>query len=113
MSGDGEDGDDGGGKKKGGGPGEGPRTANEQKELAIKKPDVQIAPDAKITLLGRVENIVENMLLIKGATPGEYQVLESGSVLCNEKREVFGVVGDTLGRVQEPLYSVLFNNAQE
>nr|POF04712.1 h/aca ribonucleoprotein complex non-core subunit naf1 [Quercus suber] len=67
----------------------------------------------KITELGTVERAIENMVLIKGSTPGEYQVLESGSVLCNEKREVIGAVLETLGRVQAPMYSVQFTNAEE
>ncbi|KAF2213495.1 hypothetical protein CERZMDRAFT_83662 [Cercospora zeae-maydis SCOH1-5] len=90
-----------------------PRTANEVKEEVIPKPEVTITLDMKITLLGTVSNTVGNMLLVKGVTPGEYQVLESGSVLCNEAREVVGAVAETFGRVQEPLYSVAFTNADE
>ncbi|KAM3414058.1 H/ACA ribonucleoprotein complex non-core subunit NAF1 [Cercospora zeina] len=90
-----------------------PRTANEVNEEVIPKPEVTITPDMKITLLGNVSNTVCNMILVKGVTPGEYQVLESGSVLCNENREVVGAVAETFGRVQEPLYSVAFTNADE
>ncbi|KAK5115725.1 hypothetical protein LTR62_000814 [Meristemomyces frigidus] len=108
-----EGGDDEDGKKNGAGADHQPRTQNEQKEQVVPKPDVVVTEDMKITELGSVERAVENMLLIKGFTPGEYQVLESGSVLCNEKREVIGVVMETLGRVQEPLYSVAFTNAKE
>lgn len=111
MSGEGDDDEDGGIKKKGGN--EGPKTANERKEAPPPKPDVVITEDMKITKLGIIERMVEDIVLIKGITPGEYQVLESGSVLCNEKREVIGVVAETLGRVQEPMYSVTFGNAQE
>jgi H/ACA ribonucleoprotein complex non-core subunit NAF1 len=112
MQGEGDDDEEGEGKKKSGG-GHGPMTANEQKEVVVAKPDVVITEDMRITELGRVERMVDNLVLVKGATPGEYQVLESGSVLCNEKREVIGAVAETLGRVQEPLYSVAFTNAQE
>lgn len=90
-----------------------PRTANEIIKEEAFKPDVTITEDTKLTLLGVVQNMVENMILIKGATPGQYQVLESGSVVCNDKREVIGVIADTFGRVQEPLYSVAFNNQDE
>ncbi|EMC95654.1 hypothetical protein BAUCODRAFT_54261, partial [Baudoinia panamericana UAMH 10762] len=86
---------------------------NEVKEVVVPKPDVAITDETKITELGTVQRSVENHLLIKGSTPGEYQVLESGSVLCNDKREVIGVVAETLGRVQEPMYSVAFTNQQE
>lgn len=110
MSGDGDD-DDGDKKNKGGD--HQPRTANEVKEAVIPKPDVVVTEDMKITHLGDVDRIVDNLVMIKGATPGEYQVLEVGSVLCNENRQVVGAVADTLGRVQEPFYSVAFSNASE
>ena len=110
MSGEGDD-DDEGGKKKGGAGGDNqPRTANEAKEVAVPKPDVVITPEMKITLLGVVERVVETTVLIKGATPGEYQVLEVGSVLCNAAREVVGAVSDTFGKVSEPRYSVAFGS---
>ncbi|KAK4498296.1 hypothetical protein PRZ48_010954 [Zasmidium cellare] len=112
MSGD--DGDDEGGRGKDKtGTNNQPRTTNEVKEEVVVKPDVKVTEDMKVTFLGNVERTVENMVLIKGATPGEYQVLEGGSVLCNEKREVIGAIADTFGRVQEPLYSVAFTNAKE
>ncbi|KAI5364291.1 putative H/ACA ribonucleoprotein complex, subunit Gar1/Naf1 [Septoria linicola] len=105
--------EDGGNKNKKDGEDSQPRTANEVKETVIPKPDVTITEETELTLLGHVSSAVENMILIKGATPGEYQVLESGSVLCNEKREVVGAVSETFGRVQEPLYSVAFTNSKE
>lgn len=89
------------------------RTKNEVPEEVIPKPDVVITPDMKITELGSVETIVDNILLIKAKISGEYRVLETGSVLCLENRSVIGVVAETLGRVQQPLYSVLFTNAGE
>jgi H/ACA ribonucleoprotein complex non-core subunit NAF1 len=89
------------------------RTKNEVPEEVIPKPDVIITSDMKITELGSVETIVDNILLIKAKTSGEYKVLETGSVLCLEDRSVIGVVAETLGRVQQPLYSVLFTNAGE
>ena len=110
MSGDGDD-DDGDMKGKGGD--HQPRTANEVKEVVIPKPDVTVTADMKITYLGDVERTVDNLVMIKGVTPGEFQVLEPGSVLCNEKREVIGAVAETLGRVQEPFYTVAFTNAAE
>lgn len=103
--------DDEGGKK--GGSGGQLRTKNEVPEEVIPKPDVTITPDMKIEVLGDVEGIVENMVLIKGKTSGEYRVLESGSVLCLEDRSVIGVVSETLGRVEQPLYCVRFTNGEE
>ncbi|GAB7366283.1 hypothetical protein MBLNU230_g7840t1 [Neophaeotheca triangularis] len=114
MAGEGDD-DDGGNKgdKKGGNATDrGPKTQNEVKD-EIKKPDVTITPDMKVVELGWVDRIVENLMLVKANTTGDYQVLESGSVLCLPSRQVIGAVMEPMGRVQEPLYSVAFNTAEE
>jgi len=112
MEGDGGSDDEGGGKGAKGSGGQ-LRTKNEVPEEIIPKPDVTITPEMKIEELGEVEAIVENILLIKAKTSGEYRVLESGSVLCLADRSVIGVVSETLGRVQQPLYSVRFTNTEE
>jgi H/ACA ribonucleoprotein complex non-core subunit NAF1 len=112
MLGDGGSDDEDGGNKgaKGGGQ---LRTKNEVPEEVIPKPDVTITPEMPIQELGAVEAIVEGILLIKAKISGEYKVLESGSVLCLADRSVIGVVAETLGRVQQPLYSVRFTNVGE
>lgn len=89
----------------------GPRTTNEKPDEVVPKPNVTITPDMHIEELGQVENLIDNLALIKANTSGEYQVLEAGSVLCLENRSVIGVVAETLGRVQQPYYSVRFTNA--
>ena len=88
------------------------RSVNEKPDEVVEKPDVVVTPDLRIQELGAVETIVENTVLIKAKVSGEYQVLETGSVLCLEDREVLGAVAETLGRVQQPRYSVRFTNAQ-
>ena len=88
------------------------RTANEKVDDYVPKPDVVVTVDDKIVLLGNVKNIVENSILIEAETKWDYQVLELGSVLCLEDKTVIGAVRETLGRVQQPYYSVLFSNAQ-
>ena len=88
-----------------------PRTLNEKPDEFVPKPTVAVTEDMKIEELGLVENMVENLALIKANTSGEYQVLESGSLLCLQDRTVIGVVSETLGRVQQPYYSVRFTNA--
>jgi H/ACA ribonucleoprotein complex non-core subunit NAF1 len=93
--------------------GTGYRTKNEVPEVVIPKPDVTITQDMPIKEIGHVENVIDNIALIKANTSGEYQVLESGSVLCLENRNVIGAVSETIGRVQQPFYSVLFTNASE
>jgi H/ACA ribonucleoprotein complex non-core subunit NAF1 len=98
-----------------GGPGiSGPlRTANEKPEEVLPKPNIVITPEMKITELGEVENIVDNFALIRASTSGDYMVLETGSALCLHDRTLIGVVQETLGRVQEPLYMVGFKTAEE
>lgn len=112
MEGDGGSDDEGAGKGVKGSGGQ-LRTKNEVAEEIIPKPNVTITPEMRIEELGEVEAVVENILLIKARTSGEYRVLESGSVLCLADRTVIGAVSETLGRVQQPLYSVRFNNVDE
>ena len=110
MQEDGGSDDDGGGKS-GNAATSGPlRTLNEKPEEVIPKPSITVTEDMKISELGNVENLVENLVVIKAKTSGENQVLEFGSLLCLEDRSVIGVVAETLGRVQQPYYSVRFTN---
>lgn len=89
------------------------RSANEVVEDVLPIPDVKITPEMKIVLLGKVQTVIDNALLIEANTSGEYQVLESGSLLCSKDRVVVGVVTETLGRVENPLYTVMYSTAAE
>ncbi|KAH8173407.1 gar1/Naf1 RNA binding region domain-containing protein [Sarocladium implicatum] len=89
------------------------KTKNEVIEEAIPKPDVTITPEMKIEELGSIQNIVEGIALIKAITPGEYQVLDTGSVLCTTDRVVIGAVAETIGKVLQPLYTVRFSSTTE
>ncbi|KAH0537020.1 hypothetical protein FGG08_006155 [Glutinoglossum americanum] len=89
------------------------RTRNEIEDAKVAKPDTNITTEMKIEELGEIDKIVGNLVLVKAKVSGEYQVLDSGSLLCFEDRRVMGVVHETLGRVQQPLYSVAFNSAAE
>ncbi|KAL6231319.1 Gar1/Naf1 RNA binding region-domain-containing protein [Aspergillus navahoensis] len=102
--------DEGEGKGKSGAP---LKTANEIPEEVLPIPDVTITPETKIVLLGHVEAAVDNTALIAANTTGEYQVLEAGSLLCLEDRRIAGVVSETLGRVENPLYAVRFPTAAD
>lgn len=88
--------------------GAGLRTTNEKTDEILPKPDVIVTEDMPIELLGAVEAIIETTVLVKAGTSGSYQVLESGSVLCLADRSVIGAVHETLGRVEQPLYTVRF-----
>ncbi len=87
------------------------RTTNEKPDEIVPKPDIKVTRDMKIEELGLVENVVENIAVIKAKISGEYEVLETGSLLCLENRSVIGVIAETLGRVQQPYYCVRFTNA--
>jgi len=112
MQGDGGSDDE--GKNRSGAKGEAAqlRTANEKPEEVVPKPDIKVTEDMKIEELGSVEAIVENTVLVKAKVSGEYRVLENSSLLCLEDRSVVGVVSETLGRVQQPLYTIRFTNEQ-
>ncbi|KAI8938985.1 hypothetical protein NX059_004829 [Plenodomus lindquistii] len=88
------------------------KTLNEVDEQ-YEKPNITITEQTSITELGNVESVVENMVLIKGNTSGDYQVLESGSALCLQNRTVIGKVSEQIGRVEEPRYALGFNDAAE
>ena len=107
MQEDGGSDDDGGRRGAANGP---LRTLNEKLDEVVERPDITITKDMLTEELGGVENVVENLVLIRAKTTGEYQVLETGSVLCLKDRTVIGVVAETLGRVQQPLYTVRFTN---
>ncbi|OTA58300.1 NAF1-domain-containing protein [Hypoxylon sp. EC38] len=105
--------DEGEGKAKGANSGAQVRTKNELPEEVVPKPDVVITPEMAITELGVVEHIVENTVVIKAITTGEYQVLDTGSVLCNEDRTVIAAVADLIGNVRQPRYTARFTNGEE
>ncbi|KAL6707821.1 hypothetical protein ACN47E_003721 [Coniothyrium glycines] len=88
------------------------KTVNEQDEQ-YEKPDITVTEDTKITALGKVESVVENLVVIKANVSGDYQVLESGSALCLQNRTVIGKVSEQIGRVEDPRYSVGFNDPAE
>ncbi|EGX96231.1 snoRNP assembly factor Naf1, putative [Cordyceps militaris CM01] len=89
------------------------RTKNEQAEPAVTRPAVTITEAMPLEELGAVEHMVDTTALVMGITPGEYQVLDTGSVLCTAARVVVGAVAETIGKVTRPMYTVRFNSADE
>lgn len=94
------------------GPGHQPRTQNET-EMVFTTPDIVMTDDMAITSLGKIENIVENLAVIKGNDTAATEVMEVESVLCNDDRKVIGVIQNILGKVDEPRYIVAFTNEQD
>jgi H/ACA ribonucleoprotein complex non-core subunit NAF1 len=88
------------------------KTLNEVEER-FEKPDVKVTEETAITELGKVESVVENMVLIKARVSGDLQVLESGSALCLQNRTVIGSISEQIGRVEDPKYSLGFNDPAE
>jgi len=88
------------------------KTINEVEEK-FEKPDITVTAETKITELGTVESVVENMVLIKASVSGDWRVLESGSALCLQDRTVIGKVSEQIGRVEDPKYSLGFNDPAE
>jgi H/ACA ribonucleoprotein complex non-core subunit NAF1 len=82
-------------------------------EVKGERPDTTVTPEVEMEELGKVETIIDNMVLIQAITSGEYQVLSEGSLLVLGDRSVIGAVADMLGRVEEPLYTVRFNCAEK
>lgn len=112
MQGDGGSDDEGNTRNGAKGGGAHLRTTNEKPEEVVPKPDILVTADMKIEELGNVEAIVENTVLVKAKVSGEYRVLEHNSLLCLQDRSVVGIVSETLGRVQQPLYTIRFTNEE-
>ena len=88
------------------------KTLNEVDEQ-YEKPDIKVTNETQITELGKVEAVVDNLVLVKAKTSGDYQVLESGSALCLKDFTIIGKISEQIGRVEEPRYSIGFNDSTE
>ncbi|TID22071.1 DNA mismatch repair protein [Venturia nashicola] len=89
------------------------RTHNEKPEEFKPKPNFDITPAMRITELGHVQSVIDNYIMVAANTSGEYAVLESESVLCLQDRTVLGVVHETIGQVQSPIYLIGYNTVEE
>ncbi|KAI1109548.1 Gar1/Naf1 RNA binding region-domain-containing protein [Nemania sp. NC0429] len=112
MEMDGGSDDEGDGKEKGVSSGL-VRTKNELPEAIIPRPEVEIKPEMEIIELGTIEHFVGNTAVIKAKTTGEYQVLDTGSVLCLEDRTVIAALADVIAAVREPRYTAGFTSEEE
>ena len=112
MEMDGGSDDEGDGKGKGGGSAM-VRTKNELPEAIIPRPEVEIKPEMEIVELGAIEHFVGNTAVIKANTTGEYEVLDTGSVLCLVDRTVIAALADVIAAVREPRYTAGFQSEEE
>lgn len=67
-----------------------------------------IPEDAPIELVGTVTGLVEQSMIIKGNSSGEYRVLDEELVLCTADRKPVGLLFETFGRLLLPFYRVKF-----
>lgn len=88
------------------------KTLNEEEEK-YEKPDIKVENETQITQLGKVEAVVDNLILVKATMSGDDKVLESGSALCLRDFTIIGKISEQIGRVEEPRYSVGFNDPAE
>ena len=65
---------------------------NEITKIPITKPNVEIRDNMPTDEIGSVYNIVDNAVIVIAKVSGEYRVLDSGSILVFEDRQVLGVV---------------------
>ncbi|KAK9477138.1 Gar1/Naf1 RNA binding region-domain-containing protein [Lipomyces japonicus] len=89
------------------------RTKNEILDEPVKPIDVEIPTNEHIEKVGIIEKIVGQTAIIKAFVSGEYQVLDQDSILVWSDRQPFGRVFETLGPVQQPIYSVKFFSETE
>ena len=58
----------------------------------IETLEIEIPSDAKMTLIGTVSQIVENMAIVQAHVSGDYQVLDADSILISKDRKPIGKV---------------------
>ncbi|KAI5481669.1 snoRNP assembly factor Naf1 [Pseudohyphozyma bogoriensis] len=93
----------------GGGGGSAPKTEHEvvQPEIAMPKMD-KLPDDAEISRFGKVESVIDTVVVVKADTGGDWRVLDEGTVCCWEDKTVIGAIFETFGAVQQPFYSLRF-----
>ncbi|TPX47091.1 hypothetical protein SeMB42_g03466 [Synchytrium endobioticum] len=74
---------------------------------------VEIPATLPMSEIGAVFAVVETFVVVQAAVSGDYQVLDSDSILLFEDRTPLGRVYETLGPVSRPLYSVRFNGVAD
>lgn len=87
---------------------------NEVTEVAPTLPkDYQVPENAPLEYVGVITSLVEQSIIIRASTSGEFRVLKEKSVLCLEDRQVLGPLFEVFGRLQAPSYRVKYNTDEE
>lgn len=70
-----------------------PKTEHEVVEPDVAPPAVQkLDESAEIAKFGKVESVIENVVVVKAHTGGDWRVLDEGTVVCWEDKTVIGTV---------------------
>ncbi|GEM07051.1 snoRNP assembly factor Naf1 [Rhodotorula toruloides] len=86
-----------------------PKTEHEVVEPDVAPPTVQkLDENVELAKFGKVESVIENVVVVKADTGGDWRVLDEGTVVCWEDRTVVGTIFETFGSVQQPFYSIRF-----
>lgn len=76
-----------------GGGGSAPKTEHELAEPEPSLPEVmKIDESAEIARFGKVESVIETVVVVKADTSGDWRVLDEGTVVCWEDKTVIGAV---------------------
>lgn len=92
-----------------------PRTRNEILEAPVQRlpEDFALTETMTIEPVGTIFSIGDKAMVIQANSSGEYRILDEGTVFCLEDRTLIGVLCETFGQVERPLYVVRFENAEE
>ncbi|KAK4058469.1 hypothetical protein OIO90_000630 [Microbotryomycetes sp. JL221] len=86
-----------------------PKTEHEVEQPEIAMPTIDKVPqEHALAPLGKVQSIIENVVVIKANAEGSYRVLDEGTVCCWDDRTVIGSIFETFGSVHQPFYSLRF-----
>lgn len=87
----------------------GPKTEHEVVQPEVKAPEIERVEDGlEIAKLGTVQSVIDTVVVVKADASGDYRVIDEGSLLCWDDRNVAGVIFETFGSVQQPFYSLRF-----
>ncbi|CEQ42975.1 SPOSA6832_04842, partial [Sporobolomyces salmonicolor] len=69
-----------------------PKTEHELEPEPSLPPLQKLDEDAEVARFGRVENVIESVVVVKADTSGDWRVLDEGTVVCWEDKTVIGTV---------------------
>ncbi|KAI9260770.1 Gar1/Naf1 RNA binding region-domain-containing protein [Phascolomyces articulosus] len=89
------------------------RTKHELVHIIIDTVNFEITPATKLTPIGTIEEIIDNVIVVHSHPDMANTVLDMGTLFAFEDRTTMGEVFETFGPVSRPYYSVRFNSPDE